>query len=89
MYKQLGTFLKSKKYKRDLKMELELSKPDFVGSINKRIEDMEKTDHGIVIAGIDTLNIDLTNYLSAEVDKAHLIVSMWMKLTYNLNRTVV
>lgn len=54
MYKQLGTFLKSTKYKRDLKMELELSQPDFVGSINKRIEDMEKTDHGIVIAGIDT-----------------------------------
>lgn len=74
MYKQLGTFLKSTKYKRDLKMELELSQPDFVGSINKRIEDMEKTDHGIVIAGIDTYNIDLTNYLSAEVDKAHLIV---------------
>lgn len=51
MYKQLGTFLKSEKYKKDLKMELELSQPDFVGSINKRIEDMEKTDHGIVIAG--------------------------------------
>lgn len=54
MYKHLDTFLKSKKYKKHFKIELELSKPDFVGSINKRIEDMEKTDHGIVVAGIDT-----------------------------------
>lgn len=54
MYKQLDTFLKSEKYKQDFKIELEIAKPDFVGSINKRIEDMEKTDHGIVIAGINT-----------------------------------
>lgn len=51
LYKQLRTFLKSEKYKNFLKMELEISKSDYVEGINKRIEDMEKTDHGIVITG--------------------------------------
>lgn len=41
-------------------MELEISKSDFVEGINKRIEDMEKTDHGIVITGKDTYNINET-----------------------------
>lgn len=60
LYKQLRTFLKSEKYKNILKMELEISKSDFVEGINKRIEDMEKTDHGIVITGKDTYNINET-----------------------------
>lgn len=54
MYRRLELFLRNKKYKHDFKTELEISNPDFVKSIKKRIEDMEKKDHGIVIAGMDT-----------------------------------
>lgn len=51
MYRQLELFLENKEYENDFKTEIEISNPDFVKSIKKRIEDMGKTDHGIVIAG--------------------------------------
>lgn len=54
MYRQLELFLENKEYENDFKTEIEISNPDFVKSIKKRIEDMGKTDHGIVIAGMDT-----------------------------------
>lgn len=51
IYRALDTFLKSDGYRKDLEIELEKSNPGFIKDIDKRIIDMEKSDHGIVIAG--------------------------------------
>lgn len=51
MYKQLEKFLESDAYGEDLKFELAKSNPGFINNIQKRIEDMNESDHGIVIAG--------------------------------------
>lgn len=48
---KLEDFLKSQEYGKDLKTELEKSNPGFINSIQKRIRDMNESDHGIVIAG--------------------------------------
>lgn len=45
------TFLKSGEYTKDFQNELQQSYPDYLKVLEKRIEDMEKSDHGIVIAG--------------------------------------
>lgn len=52
IYRALDTFLKSDGYRKDLEIELEKSNPGFIKDIDKRIIDMEKSDHGIVIAGL-------------------------------------
>lgn len=51
IYQDLKTFLKSDEYTEDLKNELQQSYPDYLEVLEKRIGDMEKSDHGIVIAG--------------------------------------
>lgn len=51
IYRALAMFLKSDGYRKDLEIELEKSNPGFIKDIDKRIIDMEKSDHGIVIAG--------------------------------------
>lgn len=51
IYRDLDMFLKSDGYRKDLEVELEKSKPGFINDIDMRIIDMEKSDHGIVIAG--------------------------------------
>lgn len=51
IYRDLDMFLKSDGYRKDLEIELEKSNPGFIKDIDKRIIDMEKSDHGIVIAG--------------------------------------
>lgn len=48
----LELFLKSEEYTQDLQNELNISNPNFLKVLQKRILDMEKTDHGIVIAGV-------------------------------------
>lgn len=53
-------FLQSEVYTKELQNELQQSNPDYLKVLEKRIRDMEKSDHGIVIAGkVDkkTLNI--------------------------------
>lgn len=52
LYRVLELFLKSEEYTQDLQNELNISNPNFLDVIQKRILDMEKTDHGIVIAGV-------------------------------------
>lgn len=55
IYRDLDMFLKSDGYRKDLEIELEKSNPGFIKDIDKRIIDMEKSDHGIVIAGLHIL----------------------------------
>lgn len=43
--------IKSDEFGEYLKEELEKSYPEYLQVLEKRIEDMERTDHGIVIAG--------------------------------------
>lgn len=47
----MKTFLKSDEYTEDLQNELQQYYPDYLEVLEKRIGDMEKSDHGIVIAG--------------------------------------
>lgn len=51
MYNEIERFLKGDAYGEDLKIELEKSNPGFIKNIQKRIQDMNESDHGIVIAG--------------------------------------
>lgn len=51
MYRSLATVLKSDEYLEDLRFELEHSNPNYLIVLQKRIKDMEKSDHGIVVAG--------------------------------------
>lgn len=51
MYRTLATVLKSDEYLEDLRFELEHSNPNYLIGLQKRIKDMEKSDHGIVVAG--------------------------------------
>lgn len=51
IYRDLEKFLLSDVYTEDLQNELQQSNPDYLKVLEKRIRDMEKSDHGIVIAG--------------------------------------
>lgn len=52
MYRKLESILKSDKYLEDLRFELEHANPNYLTVLQKRIKDMENSDHGIVVAGI-------------------------------------
>lgn len=52
MYRKLESILKSDEYLEDLRFELDHSNPNYLTVLQKRIKDMEKSDHGIVVAGI-------------------------------------
>lgn len=52
LYRDVERFLNSDKYTDDLRNELQHSNPDYMTVLEKRIKDIEKVDHGIVIAGI-------------------------------------
>lgn len=52
MYRELENVLKSKEYSEDLRFELEHSNPNYLTVLEKRIKDMDKSDHGIVVAGM-------------------------------------
>ncbi|XP_052691975.1 uncharacterized protein LOC128170024 [Crassostrea angulata] len=51
LYRDLETFLKSDDFTDELRNELQQSNPDYLTVLEKRIKDIEKVDHGIVIAG--------------------------------------
>lgn len=60
MYRELESILKSDEYLEDLRFELEHSNPNYLTVLEKRIKDMEKSDHGIVVAGKwDFVNVNL------------------------------
>lgn len=52
LYRDIERFLKSDEYTEELRNELQQSNPDYMTVLEKRINDIEKTDHGIVIAGL-------------------------------------
>lgn len=51
MYRKLENILRSDEFSDDLGFELEHSNPNYLTILEKRIKDMEKSDHGIVVAG--------------------------------------
>lgn len=53
MYQTLEQFLKSEEFEEDLKKVLEKSNPKYLDILEKRRRDIERTDHGIFIAGMD------------------------------------
>lgn len=52
LYHDLETFLKNDEYIEDLRNELQASNPDYLTVLGKWRKDLEKSDHGIVVAGI-------------------------------------
>lgn len=52
MYSELEKLLKCVEYTNDLRTELEESNPHYLKILQNRRIDMERTDHGIVIAGL-------------------------------------
>lgn len=51
MYRDFLNILKSDDFTEDLQSELQRSYPNYLTVLEKRITDMDKLDHGIVIAG--------------------------------------
>lgn len=52
MYEDLEKILKSDMFMESLRIELNQSNPDYLTHLRQRKKDMEKSDHGIVIAGL-------------------------------------
>lgn len=52
MYQEFEQFLKSAQFDDDLKKVLTKSNPQYLQTLEKRRRDMERSDHGIVIAGM-------------------------------------
>ena len=51
LYENLRIFLTCGDFGEDLINELQKSNPNYLEDLEKRIKDMEKCDHGIVISG--------------------------------------
>lgn len=51
VYRDLETFLRSSEYNEDLRKELQKSNPDYPIVLSKRIKDLQKSDHGLVVSG--------------------------------------
>lgn len=51
VYRDLETFLRSSEYNEDLRKELQKSNPDYHNVLSKRIKDLQKSDHGLVVSG--------------------------------------
>lgn len=51
IYEAIEMFVRSDEYSDDLRKELESSIPKYRTLFNKWRKDLEKTDHGIVVAG--------------------------------------
>ena len=52
MYQRLEDLLESEDFEDDLKKLLEISYPNYMKLLEKRKIDIERSDHGIVIAGM-------------------------------------
>lgn len=53
MYQRLVALLKSPEFEDDFKKVLEISNPNYLKDLEKRRRDIERADHGIVIAGME------------------------------------
>lgn len=51
LYLHVKKFLKGNEYTDDLRSELQKAFPNYLTVLEKRMEDMQKSDHGIVVAG--------------------------------------
>lgn len=51
LYENLKRLLNSENFGEDLRSELHKLQPNYLEVLDKRMRDMEKVDHGIVIAG--------------------------------------
>lgn len=51
VYRDLETFFRSSEYNEDLRKELQKSNPDYPNVLSKRIRDLQKSDHGLVVSG--------------------------------------
>lgn len=52
MFYRLKQFLTSDAFEPNLRIELAKSNPEYIKNIERRMKDMAKCDHGIVIAGM-------------------------------------
>ena len=55
MYHMLEDILQNEDFGEDLREELNISFPDYTIFLEKREKDMERGDHGIIIAGMKRL----------------------------------
>lgn len=62
LYQRIKEFLNGNEYTDDLRSELEKAYPNYLTLLRKRMEDMEKSDHGIVIAGKTDLQYKVLTY---------------------------
>lgn len=53
MFQKLATILQSDDYNKDLRRELQKSNPNYPIVLTKRIKDLQKSDHGLVVSGKD------------------------------------
>lgn len=52
IYQELETLLKSDDYNEGLRTELQKSNPDYHNVLTKRLRDLQKSDHGLVVSGL-------------------------------------
>lgn len=52
LYKSLEQFLRSEDFDEDIKKVLQKSHPKYLEALEKRINDMQRSDYAIVIAGM-------------------------------------
>lgn len=62
MYQRLEEFLESEDFEDDFKKILEESYPKYMKLLEKRRKDIERSDHGIVIAGMNFFKYSFKNY---------------------------
>lgn len=59
LYHDLESFLKSEDFENDLKENLEISHPNYLKNLERRKKDMQKSDHAIVVAGMQASCVDM------------------------------
>lgn len=62
LYQRIEEFLNGNEYTAELRSELEIAYPDYLKLLRRRMEDMDKSDHGIVIAGKTDLQYKVLTY---------------------------
>lgn len=59
----MGTLLESNDYNEDLRRELQKSNPNYMNGLYKRRRDLENSEHGLVVSGVDCVILYLENIL--------------------------
>lgn len=52
MYQDLEQFLNSGEFEEEIRKVLAISNPNYLQILEKRMTDIERNDHGIVLAGL-------------------------------------